>query len=182
MSCNGRIALTSYSVACVFSALLLSVAPAKAGSISDLDAQNGFRNITCDAPVPQGLTLEKDDGDEKDYARADETLKLGSAVVSHILYTFYKGQFSDAFITTKGMDNGQAALAVLIEAYGPGHRLLSSGSAEAISRFWKGHQMGLLFKQDSASGDASIAFICLKVRERKMADEKGAAAKGKNAP
>ncbi|WP_324678260.1 hypothetical protein [Hymenobacter sp. GOD-10R] len=107
--------------------LLLNGALYAQGSLAKLDEQNGwqdapfeqsdtaFENLVstnCSAAESTGVSC---------YTRRTDSLKLGTATLDTVQYTFYNHSLAAVTVTLKGTQNIAAFCKVLQEAYGAGN-------------------------------------------------------------
>lgn len=153
---------------CAWAVLLTFIvaAPALAGDVDALDAENGFREARF------GTSLERLDGFEllsengaagtKLYIRSDESLELGDARLDGVTYGFHADELYFVAIFTSGRTNTRAVLAAFEAAYGPG----ADVSGDAVEFVWQGARVALHFREDPATGVGMAAFTSLPMDAR----------------
>jgi hypothetical protein len=146
-----------------FTALLFLLAACKVpaaqsrkGSLSYMDAKEGFRAIKFGTPqseVVDRLHLEPfKNGSEVVYRRKDEKLRLGSVRLADIRYRFLRNKFFG--VTLIGLATGSPSLLDVVRAaYGRGICQTSSprpgGSGREMSTVcsWKGAKVAAKYKE-----------------------------------
>jgi hypothetical protein len=95
--------------------------PKRPGSIDDLDAKNGFRDLRFGAGVGRDMKrAERQDAEvTASYVRKGEDLRIGRAKAKQIRYVFFEDGLTSVIIETAGAENSQALLDVLWAAFGP---------------------------------------------------------------
>ena len=69
-----------------------------------------------------GMVLIEEIGDNKAYRRQDESLEIGSAELTSIVYHFYKNRFFSVMVESKGFLNGRALKSAVFARYGKGYQ------------------------------------------------------------
>jgi hypothetical protein len=146
---------------------------ALAGSLTDLDAKYGFRDLVFGSTLTKDMKLTEDDGDEKWYNRPHDDLKIGAAVLKEISYGFYQNQLMSVLIHTTGFVNSRALLQVLTEAYGQG----TQDNKFSEDYWWRGNRVRLVYRQNPITDDATIIFTSYELSAKQKADEKAKAKK-----
>jgi len=82
----------------LFAGLLTAdeIASSKAGSLADLDARYGFRDLKFEQPIAscKNMVILEDGDDMKFYTRKDDVLEQGGTKLKPIEYGFYKGKLA----------------------------------------------------------------------------------------
>jgi hypothetical protein len=146
------------------------------GTIEYLDARYGFRNLNFEQSIDScpGLKLVSVLGDEKCYVRGDEDLQLGNVKLKEIEYCFYKGKFSDVYVTVEDSLNYYALLRVLKEAYGVGE----PSSEYKDKRLWYGHRVEASYTLYGDTENSEFHMFSRAVESQQEADEKAKAKEG----
>jgi hypothetical protein len=83
----------------------------------------GFRGIKWGTNINniENMVLEEE-GEMKHYSRSTDNLKIGSSVLDHIIYSFYKNSFCDVYIRTTGYSNFKHLKDAIFTYYGKGYQ------------------------------------------------------------
>ncbi|UPL48520.1 hypothetical protein [Hymenobacter sublimis] len=97
------------------------------GSITKLDEKNGFKDAKLESDVSSfSHLIDEDCGSSeagvKCYTRTTDVLKVGTASLDKIQYTFYKNALAVIIVTVKGRENIISFSETLQAAYGAGKR------------------------------------------------------------
>ncbi|UOQ78543.1 hypothetical protein MUN84_08325 [Hymenobacter sp. 5516J-16] len=97
------------------------------GSIAKLDEKNGFKDAKLESNVSSfGHLVDEYCGSSeagvKCYTRTTDVLKVGTASLDKIQYTFYKDALAVITVTVKGRENIISFSETLYAAYGTGKR------------------------------------------------------------
>jgi hypothetical protein len=144
------------------------------GTLSNLDAKNGFRDLTFGQPPTPEMRLEEDAGDTKSYVRATDDLTIGGAQLHYIHYHFYKNRLEAVFIRTKGYVNSVAIVEVLHQAYGKGNQ--PNQFMEKYS--WQGTRVFVGYDRKMISDETVAFWQSVPLYRERKADEKEQAKKG----
>jgi len=124
------------------------------GTLSRLDEQNGWQHATFEQPITTfehliGTNCSTAEGPAVScYTRSTDTLKLGSATLENIQYTFYNQSLAAITVTLKGTKNIAAFCGTLQEAYGIGTP--SDEGPGAVE--WHGEQVHMAYTLLPGSG------------------------------
>jgi hypothetical protein len=139
-----------------FGALLLAscfvLVTAQAGSLDDLDRDNGLPDAKLGTPVQafQGLEQTEDTGRWATYRRPSDKLRFGNFELGGITYNFFKGKLYSIFIDVEGRRNTKGILKMLEQNYGKDHTFESKSFPKNTSqmevREWTGKRVYLLYK------------------------------------
>ena len=101
-------------------ALMLAAGTARAGSVADLDRDNGLPDAQLGAPLKsfQGLKQTEDTGRWLSYTRPADQLRYGGHEVKSITYNFFKEKLYSIFIELEGRRNVKGMLKTLQKQYG----------------------------------------------------------------
>jgi hypothetical protein len=142
-----------------------------AGSLAELDAKNGFRDLRFRGPVAEGMKLAEtqDYVRTESYVRPGETMRIGRAEVREIRYVYYRGGLTTVVIVAKGSENARALLDELEAAYGPSempkqslvHRwrgkravaFYSRGAEGSLVKLWSRPMIARLVRDERAVGE-----------------------------
>lgn len=161
----------------------LSLTPtAWAGSLAELDAKNGFRDLKFEQAPPKGMKLLEDDGDTKYYIRPADNLRIGAATAHRIICGFDKGRFFTVLIQTKGLSNSRALLDVFRQAYGAtGTSPHSPGfqTNQFLETYlWSGERVTARYDESPITKDANAFISSAQIDQERDAEQKTKAKKG----
>ncbi len=151
--------------ACLAFALLLLSAPARAGSVADLDRQNGLPDAQIGAPVSafQGLQQIEDTGRWTSYKRASDKLTFNRFDLASITYNFFKGKLYSIFLEVEGKQNVKGVLRALEQLYGRDHTLekrpVPPTNLSMEIREWTGQKVYLLYKNGDNFVGGQITYL-----------------------
>lgn len=94
-----------------------------AGSLADLDRDNGLPNAQLGAPLSsfQGLEKTEDTGRWLSFRRPSDNLHFGKYEVAGITYNFFKERLYSIVLTIPGKGNVKGTLKLLDQMYGKDH-------------------------------------------------------------
>jgi hypothetical protein len=137
---------------CAAAVLLLSIGTTRAGSIADLDRENGVADAKLGAPVEAFKNLEKveDAGRWLTFKHPGENLVYKGFEVTGIKYNFFKGKLYSINVDVDGKRSTRGILKALEGAFGKDYTLQKSKPADADTevetREWTGAKVYLLYK------------------------------------
>jgi hypothetical protein len=148
---------------------LAAIAPALAGGLDALDAEDGFRDAHFGARVEsfEGLELLSARGARgmMVYLRPTDVLQFGDAMLDSVTYGFYQSERYFVALFASGSRNARAALAHLEKAYGPGTKL----SENADEYVWRGRKVTLHFRVDPVTAMSMIGLTSVPIDGRVQA-------------
>ncbi|MGI4863057.1 MAG: hypothetical protein ACRYFZ_03985 [Janthinobacterium lividum] len=150
-------------------------AKAEAATKRKLDKNNGFRDFHLGKALTSYPALKpvEDDKNITYYTKPGDAMQLGEAVLSELVYGFYKGKLYSIHLKTKGRTASRKAKEALVAQYGPGFPT----SEYSENCMWLGKVVCLYYKEDSLTHDANIRFSSMPMMNEKYDHEHGAAQK-----
>ena len=148
-----------------------------AGSLDDLDRDNGLPDAKLGTPVEafQGLEQTEEAGRWTTYRRPSDKLTFGKFELAGITYNFFKGKLYSIFIDVEGKRNTKGILKLLEATYGKDHSMTTQTfSAPKTSglqiftpatppqmevREWTGKRVFLLYKNAENFVGGQITFL-----------------------
>ncbi len=136
------------------------------------DLQTSFSGIAWGAPAEdtRNLTLAREEGDERYYARPDDFYPLGGVTCEKILYGYYQNQFFAAFMQVNTQADFKALRAHLNERYGDAR---SQMRMDRTIYIWDFVDIKIKLKHYEESETAKLAFyytpLSTKVNEARQA-------------
>ncbi len=137
----------------------------RAGSIDDLDRENGLPMAKLGTPVEafQGLEQTEEAGRWITYRRPADRMTFGKFEIGGISYNFFKGKLYSIFIDVEGKRNTKGILKLLEETYGKDHtfesRVMPKTDAQLEVREWTGKKVFLLYKNSDNFTGGQITFL-----------------------
>lgn len=128
---------------------------AQAGSVADLDRDNGLPNAKLGTPLSafQGLEKTEDVGRWLTYKRSSDNLRFGKYAVTGITYNFFKEKLYSINLDIVGKSNVHGVIKRLEQDYGKDHTLdtlpFSKISATMDVREWSGTKVYCVLKSSS---------------------------------
>ena len=147
---------------CLF---LLWSSPTHAGTVADLDQQNGLPDAQIGAPVSafKGLQLIEDTGRWTSYKRSADRLTFNRFDLTTITYNFFKGKLYSVFLETEGKENVKGILRSLEALYGREHsyekRAVPPTNISMETREWTGQKVYLLYKNGDNFMGGQITYL-----------------------
>ena len=134
--------------------LLLMEVNLVAGSLSDLDIKNGFRNVKFgnDFSSFKNLKLIEKDQIYKIYLKTNEDLKMGEYQLNKIAYFFHKNKLAIIMIEIKGYSNSRGFLDLLKIAYGDGWQ----PNQYIETYYWDGSIVHMTYDENSITHNSTI--------------------------
>jgi hypothetical protein len=157
--------MASRSIACVLMLACLSAVCARAGSVADLDADNGLPNAKLTAPLTSftGLTKTDDAGRWLSFTRSSDKLDFNGVPLKGITYNFFKGLLYSIDLDVEGKRNVGRMLKTLEERYGRQHTLDTKNyrNTEAVVevREWAGTKAYCDFKSAGDRSGGQVVFV-----------------------
>lgn len=145
-----------------FTLLILGLAgPAAAQTLAQLEKKNGFRDAKLGASVKsfKNLVLTETEGNTKYYRRTTDVLHMNQIQFADITYAFYNDRLSHIFITTNGVDNSRAFVALLESLYGEGERLYPWVEAFDNVLEWNGENITLTYGEIADTKEGIIHYF-----------------------
>ena len=145
--------------------LLGSVVAARAGSVADLDRQNGLPDAQIGTPVTafKGLQQTEDTGRWSTYKRPSDRLTFGQFELTGITYNFFKGKLYSIFLEVEGKRNVKGLIRALEALYGREHSLekrpLPPTPIVMETREWTGQKLYLLYKNSDNFSGGQITYL-----------------------
>ena len=144
---------------------LVFTTPLRAGSVVDLDQQNGLPDAQIGAPVTafKGLQQTEDTGRWTTYKRPSDRLTFGQYDLSAITYNFFKGKLYSIFLEAEGKRNVKGLIHSLESLYGRQHSLekrpLPPSPIVMETREWTGQKIYLLYKNSDNFSGGQITYL-----------------------
>lgn len=144
---------------------LLCSHPARAGTVADLDRQNGLPEAQIGTPVAafKGLELIEDTGRWTSYKRPADRLTFDRFDLTTITYNFFKGKLYSVFLETEGKQNVKGILRSLENLYGREHsyekRAVPPTNVSMETREWTGQKVYLLYKNGDNFMGGQITYL-----------------------
>lgn len=160
-----------------FSLLLLLFPTVHAGTVENLDRQNGLPDAQIGTPVTafKGLEQIEETGRWTSYKRTSDKLTFNRFELTSITYNFFKGRLYSVFLEAEGKRNVRGILHALEDLYGRDHTLetrampaekspgpfpsLSSTPLSLQTREWTGKKVYLLYKNGDNFEGAQITYL-----------------------
>lgn len=144
-----------------------------------LDAKNGFRENVFGINKSEFKNLKlvavSSDSLDKTYSKPDEKLFIGSNPISSINYSFFRDQFYQVIIETKGYESSRGVLSSLRELYGKPFQ-----SNRYIEEYaWLGSVATIIYTENSITNDAVIIMTNREISKRLQAAQKESAKNAK---
>lgn len=159
--------MRNFVAAAAFASAFLVLLPAQASSLGSrehLDERFGFKSYVLESPLPPGLTLIEDHGDQKFYDGGEET--IGNAP-AHLKLCYYKGRLEDIILEVSDEENIYWALKTLEQAYGDPVR-----DKPPLKNYWWGsRRVDLMFQHNVSTATARIQFESVRLSKEQEADE-----------
>jgi hypothetical protein len=140
--------------------------PAQAGSLSALDAQNGFRTYVLGTPIKDYPHLKRKGEDR--YENPKEPLVVGDIKLVGLQFTSYNGRLASITLGSRGADNIEKLLTLFTSEYGP------STAANGALQSWVGNKV-TLYVTRVGGGNDETGIVTFKSNE--LAAEQKAAGK-----
>jgi hypothetical protein len=139
------------------------------GSLTYLDFQNGFRDVTFGDPPTSDMVLQDDAGDAKYYRRPHDDLSLAGAQLQSIAYGYYQGRCKWLVLATKGRVHSRAMLEVVRQTYGPGDP--GQGNPYLHQVAWFGSRVSGTYAENLGTSDAYLVLASVPMPLEEQADE-----------
>jgi hypothetical protein len=136
-----------------------------------------FRGLEFGQSNPtEDMILDSDHGALKKLVRANDSLKIGSAQVQKITYSFCNNKLSEVWVIYNGRDNYQALLQSLTEEYGMSFQSRSQGAGILSGAFrgdthlipskpeehmWGNSDIRIMLVYDKNGGTLSLQYFSL---------------------
>ncbi len=144
---------------------LLAVAVARAGSVADLDVDNGLPDAKLGTPINafQGLQRTEDVGRWQTFKRPGDALRFGKFEVSGITYNFFKDRLYSINVDLSGKRSVKGVLKLLEDQYGKDHSLDRREYAQARAileiREWAGAKVYCVYKSAADFDGGVLTFV-----------------------
>jgi hypothetical protein len=151
--CPRRLVARILPVLIAAGALLASTVAGRAGSVDDLDRDNGLPDAKLGAPLKsfKGLQLVENTGRWLTYRVPGDNLKFLGTEVSSIKLNFFKEQLYSIDINFESKATTRRLLKTFEQMYGTKHtfetRKMLEASTELETREWTGTKAYLVFKK-----------------------------------
>lgn len=131
---------------------------------------DGFRGIKWGTKIGAlgGMEFVRGEGAEKYYARPDEKLKVGDAVIERITYGFYRDEFYKVTIRFKGLMNYLHLKKTLTDLYGDGDNIPGT---DVYS--WSGKKVAVVIEFKGMLNEGEVLYLYKPIME-KLTREVGA--------
>ena len=146
-------------------AALLFCAGARAGSVADLDRENGLPNAKLGTPLSafQGLQKTEDVGRWLTFKRPSDNLHYGKYAVTGISYNFFKDKLYSINLDVVGRGNVKGILKLLEQQYGKDHTMdtlpFAKVSATMEVREWSGAKVYCVMKNSSENDGGVLTLL-----------------------
>ena len=160
-----RFVSSVFPVLIVISTLLASPAVVRAGSVEDLDRDNGLPDAKLGAPLKsfKGLQLVEDTGRWLTYRVPGDNLKYLGNDVTSIKLNFFKEQLYSIDINFESKATTKRLLKLFEQSYGTKHsfetRKLLEATTELETREWTGTRVYLVFKKAGDNRGGVAIFV-----------------------
>jgi hypothetical protein len=147
--------------------------PSEAGTITDLDAKYGFRDLKFDSDFDSNGGFLKigeiGDGGLIAYSRPLDSLRIGEADLSGITYSFYRNKFHSVHLNVVDEGEFNRLAEVLLKAYGR-----PQSFTEGVDTYlWQGALTSIFLDWDFAR-DSGVAVIGSTILKDRVASDKDA--------
>ena len=128
---------------------------AQAGSVAELDSENGLPDAQLGAPLSsfKGLDKTEDVGRWLTFRRPSDNLRFGRFTVTGITYNFFKERLYSINLDLQGHNNIKGIIKLLEQEYGKDHSFdtlpYSKVSATMEVREWAGAKVYCVLKNGS---------------------------------
>lgn len=130
--------------------------PATPGQTDKLDTTTGFRGQKFGTAFSEfeGLNLERDEGDLKQYSKKDENLQLGPVKLETIVYHFFQGKLFAVSLHTQDRENTLRLLRVAQAAFGQGNE--RENAKDDLDKSWLGKAAEAFFTVNPKTEEGSL--------------------------
>lgn len=145
--------------------LALPLVICAAGTVADLDNDNGLPDAQLGAPLRsfQGLSMTDDTGRFKTYTRPADKLRMEGVEVTGITYNFFKDELYSIDIDVRGAGNVKRLFKFLEKKYGKDYtvelRTYPKTSAQLLIHEWASKRVYCLYKSASDDRGAVLVFV-----------------------
>ncbi len=145
--------------------LLLMAGTIRAGSLADLDRDNGLPDAKLGTPLNafQGLQKTEDVGRWLTFKRPGDALRYGKFAVSGITYNFFKDRLYSINIDLTDKRSVKGVIKLLEDQYGKDHgrdeRSYSHSTAIMEIREWASTKVYCVYKSASDYDGAVLTFL-----------------------
>ena len=163
---NPRVlALRRLLAGAVLAFALLAAGTLRAGSLADLDRDNGLPDAKLGTPLNafQGLQKTEDVGRWLTFKRPGDALRFGKFEVSGITYNFFKERLYSISLDVSSKHSVKGILKLLEEDYGKVHsfeqRYYAKSTAVLEIREWASSKVYCLFKSSADFDGGVLTFV-----------------------
>ncbi len=137
---------------------------------------DGFRGIKWETDITTlpNMTYVGDGLGLKLYKKSNEEMKLGSAKIDTLLYTFWRGKLSGVLIQVEGLQNCNALRDVVFERFGEGVK----ENQYIEDYYWSGKITFIDLQVNKTTGLGNLTMFSQKMADQKKAAEKQDAKEG----
>ncbi len=145
--------------------LLLAAGMVRAGSLADLDHDNGLPDAKLGTPINafQGLQKTEDVGRWLTFKRPGDVLRYGKYGVEGITYNFFKDRLYSINVDLTGKGSVKGVLKLLEDQYGKDHSLDRRAYAQANAlleiREWAGTKVYCVYKSAADFDGGVLTFV-----------------------
>ncbi len=138
---------------------------ARAGSVADLDRDNGLPDAKLGAPMNafQGLQRTEDVGRWQTFKRPADALRYGKFEVTGITYNFFKDRLYSINVDLSGKRSVKGVLKLLEDQYGKDHSFDRRDYAQARAtleiREWAGTKAYCVYKSAADFDGGVLTFV-----------------------
>lgn len=145
--------------------LWLSAGSIRAGSLADLDRDNGLPDAKLGTPLSafQGLQKTEDVGRWLTFKRPSDVLRYGKFEVAGITYNFFKDRLYSINVDLTGKRSVKGMIKLLEDQYGKDHgrdqRTYTHSTALMEIREWTATKVYCVYKSGSDYDGAVLTFL-----------------------
>ena len=145
--------------------LALAAGTVRAGSLADLDRDNGLPDAKLGTPINafQGMQRTEDVGRWQTYKRPGDVLRYGKFAVTGITYNFFKDRLYSINLDVSDRHSVKGLIALLEAQYGKDHgrdeRAYTHSTAIMEIREWASSKVYCIYKSGSEYDGAVLTFL-----------------------
>ena len=145
--------------------LLAMVGTLRAGSLAELDQDNGLPDAKLGTPISamQGLQKTEDVGRWLTFKRPSDVLRYGKFAVTGITYNFFKDKLYSINLDLSGSRSVEGVLKLLETQYGKDHSLdrreYTNSTAVLEVREWAGTKVYCVYKSAANFDGGVLTFV-----------------------
>lgn len=138
----------------LYSTISIAQTTSKKGTIKALDEKYGFRDMTfgTDTTATKDLVYTATTSGLRAYTRPGNSLSIGGAELTSILYGYYKGKFAVVMAQSEGANNAKSLLDALVATYGYPVR----PNPYLKEYYWRGQSVVMTLKTDALNKSSLI--------------------------